>query len=200
MKKNAKGFTVLEVLVASVLFTLVVLGITQAVLAAHRYARSNLCKTHAHLVAMSYFEQILGEFHPYELSVADNSTLNLYNLKTRSAEVSGSKPLQYNIPITPATTPPTYNFDTDPGRKFYATVYNLEDDLEIQFNLVIKNSPLYEIYPANRTTVNPPIGFQSIHLTYRWSSPTATNIADANTWPTNQLYAIRPLQPDDPED
>ena len=200
--KKICGFTTLEVLVAGMLFAIVILGLSQAVLAANRYARANLCRTHAHLVAMSYFEQLIGNTHPYDLYSEDLTktkttdkfeTINLVDLKTLT-----QKPFKYNI-VNGA------NFDFDTTNKFYATIYNVENDLEIHMKLVVKSSPLYEDYgdprsPTYRQNVNPPIGFQSLHLTYRWNAPTASDASNPSTWPSSQLYAIRPLNVDDPED
>lgn len=59
--------------------------------------------------------------------------------------------------------------------------------------------PLYTDYGTKtRTEINPPEGFQSIRLKYSWASPLAKDIADSTTWPSSELYAIRPITPDDP--
>ena len=68
MKNKARGFSVLEVLISAGIFTIVILGISQTVLLMHRYARGNLCQMQAHLLATSYFEQLLCHTHPLELN------------------------------------------------------------------------------------------------------------------------------------
>ena len=64
----------------------------------------------------------------------------------------------------------------------------------------VNRSPTYaDNGQQNRTEINPPAGFQSIHLKYRWTSPLAQDLQDPTTWSSNELYAIRPIIPDDPE-
>ena len=67
--KHKRGLTIVEILMATGLFTIVVLGITQTVLAMHRYSRANLCKIQAHLLAVSYFEQLLGDNNANQLDL-----------------------------------------------------------------------------------------------------------------------------------
>ncbi len=191
MKKNTKGFSVVEVLIASGLFAFVVLGIAQAVMVMHRYSRANICKMQAHITAMSYFEQILGDIHPLQLFMANptptGSTLKLIPLSNPEATEAQKINLNYNL---------TAGFDT--ANPVFASVY-APNDMRIEFNLQVRGSPLYENYNlAQRNSINPPIGFQSIYLIYRWQSSTATDPNNTATWPTNQLYAIRPISPDDP--
>jgi Tfp pilus assembly protein PilV len=176
------GFTVLEVLISAGLFTIVVLGISQTVLTMHRYARSNLCKMQAHLFAVSIFEQLLYDTHPYEVGTATNDSISLRDLGNPN---SRSVVLRAN--------------NATSNTSFTRSVYEA-NDLSIELKLTVQTSPLYNDYGTkSRTEINPPEGFQSLRLVYSWATPTVTDLADKSTWFSNELYAIRPINPDDPD-
>jgi Tfp pilus assembly protein PilV len=175
------GFTVLEVLISAGLFTIVVLGISQTVLTMHRYARSNLCKMQAHLFAVSIFEQLLCDTHPYEVDTATNASISLRDFGNPNSK---SVVLKAN--------------NATSNTSFTRSVYEA-NDLSIELKLTVQNSPLCNDYGTkSRTEINPPEGFQSLRLVYSWATPTVTNLADKTTWFSNELYAIRPINPDDP--
>ena len=162
--KKCRGFSILEVLIASGIFTIVILGISQTVLLMHRYARANLCQTQAHLYAVSWLEHRLYNMSAEEF---DNEMKYLNSISNNA--INGQ-----------------------------ISVY-AEDDLNMAIEVDVQNSPLYTDYGTKtRTEINPPEGFQSIRLKYSWASPLAKDIADSTTWPSSELYAIRPITPDDP--
>jgi hypothetical protein len=179
-----------EVLIATGLFAIVSLGIAQAVMLMHRYTGTNLRRMQAHLVAMSYFEQILGCTHPLQLLMPKSgedlkeATLELLFLDDPERKIN----LKYN---TGNFVSPTY----ENGKDLTVCSVYAENDMPVKFKLEVRGSPLYDDYGSDLTTINPPVGFQSIHLTYRW--PSKVGEAEGQ-WPTNQLYAIRPITPDDP--
>ena len=210
-KRKNKGVSLLEVLLSAGLFTLVILGISQTVLLMHRYSRANICKMKAHLLATSYFESILNDTHPYELNKA-GSTVSLRNITTPGNTFS----FKIDRGEEPTLSGSTYsNLNT-----FTTGVYDDTSDLKVYILLLVKDSPLYDLYlkegkttdsVANslaRTDINPPEGFQSLRLTYWYTDPFTKKEASSKTVGTaeylaclskNELYAIRPIQPDDPE-
>ena len=193
MKKKLKGFSILEVLISAGIFTIVILGISQTVLLMHRYARGNLCKMQAHLLATSYFEQLLCHTHPLELNgqtssikLVDPSTLAIhafnFNVKTSKNTIPGNLINTFNLNLN-----------------------DMSDTLTVYIRVQIEESPLYTDYGSKkREEINPPEGFQSLRMKYWWTSPFATtngetegSIEYLNTLPSSELYAIRPILPDD---
>lgn len=197
------GISLIEVLVSASLFTIVILGISQSVLLMHRYSRATLCKYKAHLIATSYFESLLCDTHPYDLN---KNTVNLRK-------------------IGAPETPFAFKFDKDdyekPGDAYVhlnvvtESVYGSDSALKIYMLLKVEESPLCQVYKEKdtgvdtaRVKINPPEGFQSLRLTYWYTSPFVNSAAHTKTEGSidylsclehDELYAIRPLIPDDPE-
>lgn len=189
MKKKAKGFSILEVLISAGLFTIVILGISQTVLLMHRYARGNICKLQAHLCATSYFEQLLYHTHPLELN-AKVGTINLLNVQDPTSKIE----FKFN--------------STSKSNIFKLTLQNNDgwkDEITVYTQVQIEESPLYTNYGTKkRTEINPPEGFQALRMKYWWTSPFATTDGETpgsaeylNTLPNSELYAIRPILPDE---
>lgn len=209
-KRKNKGISLLEVLLSAGLFTVVILGISQTVLLMHRYSRANICKMKAHLLATSYFESILHDTHPYELNKS-GSTVSLRKidnpLDTFSFKIDRN---------TYSQSEGSYaNLNT-----FTINIYDDTSELKVYMLLLVKDSPFYDFYlkegettdsvenTLERTEINPPEGFQALRLTYWYTDPFMKKEASAQTEGTaaylsclshNELYAIRPIQPDDPE-
>ena len=237
--KHKRGLTIVEILMATGLFTIVVLGITQTVLAMHRYSRANLCKIQAHLLAVSYFEQLLGDNNANQLDLkrgnaiattipvlpldasatalekkgtdekmADASFItlnaNFYISKVVKVKVNETEDkweIQYcNDYDNPTETVAAPKYGAD--NVFEIHPYNNPDDkLKVILNLYLISTYRYGDYKDLKASeINPPEGFQAIRMRYRWSSPTASNIANDNTWPSNELYVIRPINPDEVDD
>lgn len=209
-KSKNKGVSLLEVLLSAGLFTVVILGISQTVLLMHRYSRANICKMKAHLLATSYFESILHDTHPYELNKS-GSTVSLRRVD--NPEYTFSFKIDRD---TYAQTEGAYsNLNT-----FTIGTYDDTSDLKVYMQLLVKDSPLYNLYLKTgkttdsvenslaRTDINPPEGFQALRLTYYYTDPFMKKQASAQTEGSraylnclshNELYSIRPIQPDDPE-
>ena len=207
--KREKGISLIEVLVAASLFTIVILGITQTVLLMHRYSRANLCKYKAHLMATSYFESLLCDTHPYDLN---KNVVKLRDIGNPSEEFK----FKYDIDNNELDGNVYKNL-----HEFETSIY--EDgnkDLKVFMLLTIQESPLCKIYKIDeakdddidnsekREKINPPEGFQSLRLKYWYTSPLMTGSyndpekgseAYLAGFENNELYAIRPLNPDDPE-
>ena len=209
-KRKNKGVSLLEVLLSAGLFTLVILGISQTVLLMHRYSRANICKMKAHLLATSYFESILNDTHPYELNKS-GSTVSLRNITTPSNRFS----FKIDRDTYSQSSGVYSNLNT-----FTTGIYDDTSDLKVYILLLVKDSPLYNLYlkagqttdsVANslaRTDINPPEGFQALRLTYWYTDPFMKKEASSKTVGSadylaclskNELYAIRLIQPDDPE-
>ena len=204
-KTKNKGISLLEVILSAGIFTLIILGISQTVLLMHRYSRSNICKLKAHLIATSYFESILHDTHPYELNKS-GSTISLRNVKNPNTFID-------------------FTINREEGNfsnlnTFTSTVYDEANDLTVYISLFVKDSPLYNLYLNDgktednidnskpRQEINPPEGFQALRLTYWYTDPFMKKDASTKTVGSqeylnclskNELYAIRPIQPDDPE-
>jgi hypothetical protein len=142
---------------------------------------------------MSYFEQILGCVHPLQLLMPKSGEA----LKEAVLELSSlDKPTETEKNIRLKYNTGNFVSPTDENEKELksCSVY-AENDMPVKFKLEVRGSPLYEDYTSDPTTINPPVGFQSVHLTYCWPS----KVGELEfQWPTNQLYAIRPISPDDP--
>lgn len=202
MGSNKKsGFSILEVLIAAGLFTIVILGISQTVLLMHRYARANLCKMKAHLLATSYFETLLGDTYPLQFDIKE-SVLTLKNLKTLADDDNISLKFDKKTLAVSAADNSLENINT-----FTTSVYNADNALTVYITLVVCNSPLYtDNTDMARTEINPPEGFQSLRMTYWWTSPfdgganapAAITREYLATLSKEELYAIRLIQPDDP--
>ena len=209
--KREHGLSLIEVLISASLFTIVILGISQSVLLMHRYSRANLCKYKAHLIATSYFESLLCDTHPYEF--------NKNQVKLRKIEdPANERTFQYDGKEA------EMNDDIYTHRNDFTTsVYDDgNDDLKVFMLLNVEESPLCKVYMAEgkeneeddivynacRQNINPPEGFQSLRLSYWYTSPfmdSASNnrVVGSATYLSGlecgELYAIRPLNPDDPE-
>lgn len=206
--KREHGLSLIEVLISASLFTIVILGISQSVLLMHRYSRANLCKYKAHLIATSYFESLLCDTHPYDLNK------NAVTLRS------------INDPVN------TFTFNYDNGdyeindtmythmNSFTTSVYDdNNNDLKVFMLLKVEESPLGKVYrrcveddeiadSTPRGDIIPPEGFQSLRLSYWYTSPFMDSAANYQTEGSrcylaglecDELYAIRPLNPDDPE-
>ena len=198
-----RGFSILEVLIAASLFTIVILGISQSVLLMHRYARANLCKMKAHLLATSYFETLLGDTYPLQFDIK-GSALTLKDLETLA-----DKEFKFDKNMLSVSTT---NDSLENINIFTTSVYNGDNALTVYIALVVCNSPLYKEYKNTdntdmaRTEINPPEGFQSLRMTYWWTSPfdggsnapAAITREYLATLSKEELYAIRLIQPDDP--
>lgn len=215
MKDKLKGFSVLEVLISAGIFTIVILGISQTVLLMHRYARGNLCQMQAHLLATSYFEQLLCHTHPLELN-GKTGSVALLNLNPMDSNQTITTHLFYfNVKNSTSSTP-----QTDPAiNTFDLQLIEGEDTMTVYLQVVVQESPMYEYYidkktekDLSREEINPPEGFQSVRMKYWWTSPFATttskkptddngniNIEYLATLPSSELYAIRPILPDEPD-
>lgn len=205
--KRERGLSLIEVLISASLFTIVILGISQSVLLMHRYSRATLCQYKAHLLATSYFESLLCDTHPYELNknqvtlrYIDNPgcTFTFKYDKDNYAQANGC---YTNLNI------------------FTTSVYNDDNDLKVYALLKMEESPLCKVYKINnacedsvdnslaRVCINPPEGFQSLRMTYWYTSPFMGDTSGISEGSINylthlekgELYAIRPLIPDDPE-
>ena len=194
MKNKARGFSVLEVLISAGIFTIVILWISQTVLLMHRYARGNLCQMQAHLLATSYFEQLLCHTHPLELNgkTGNVSLLNLEKPTTTHA-------FEFNVKTTTSTT------QADPKiNSFDLPLIEGEDTMTVYIQVQVEESPMYDYDEKDRTKINPPEGFQSLRMKYWWTSPFATTNGETEgsleylaTLPKSELYAIRPILPDE---
>ncbi len=207
-RKRERGLSLIEVLISASLFTIVILGISQSVLLMHRYARANLCQYKAHLLATSYFESLLCDTHPYDLN-KNEVTLRKIDVPSETFTFKYDKD-NYN------QTEGVY----DHLNTFTASIYDNDNDLKVYILLKIEESPLCKVYKIDeneadsianskaRVDINPPEGFQSLRLTYWYTSPfmdSAANnkpegsVAYLSDLEKGELYAIRPLVPDDPE-
>ena len=202
------GYTLIEVLISAGIFTIVILGISQTILQMHRYARANLCKEKAYLLATSYFESLLCDTHPYELN---KNTVHLRRVDAPETIFNFSYDNN-----TPAVNNGKYtNLNT-----FKTHVYEGDDELTVYMVLLVSESPTYRSYTKDgtetntvenskpRTEIIPPEGFQALRLKYWYTSPLSDpsvadeakdTVAYLNKLEHNELYAIRPLNPDDPE-
>ena len=200
MKNKARGFSILEVLISAGIFTIVILGISQTVLLMHRYARGNICQMQAHLFATSYFEQLLCHTHPLELNgkIGSVSLLDLEKPKTTHA-------FEFNVKTTnTAQTNPKIN-------SFDLPLIEGEDTMTVYLQVQVEESPMYADYgEKKREEINPPEGFQSLRMKYWWTSPFAKTTDEKPTdeygaintnylisLPNSELYAIRPILPDE---
>ena len=194
MKNKQKGFSILEVLISAGIFTIVILGISQTVLLMHRYARGNLCQMQAHLLATSYFEQLLCHTHPLELNGAAGSVA-LLDLENPTESHS----FTFNIPTSISII-----------NQFDLPLIEGEDTMTVYLQVVVQESPMYNYEEKDRTKINPPEGFQSLRMKYWWTSPFAKttskkptddngniNIEYLTTLPSSELYVIRPILPDE---
>ena len=208
--KREHGLSLIEILIAASLFTIVILGISQSVLLMHRYSRANLCKYKAHLIATSFFESLLCDTHPYDLNknavtlryIENPACTSFYKFKYDNSAYTMNGETYTNINC------------------FKMSVYDdNNNDLKVFMLLKVEESPLCKVYrcgnPAYacdeiadsvaRCDIIPPEGFQSLRLSYWYTSPfmdsdgaegSASYLAGLEC---DELYAIRPLNPDDPE-
>jgi len=196
MKNKQKGFSVLEVLISAGIFTIVILGISQTVLLMHRYARGNLCQMQAHLLATSYFEQLICHTHPLEL-IGNSGSVDLLDLEKPTT----THAFEFNV----TTSDSNSKINT-----FALPLIKNEDTMTVYIQVVVQESPMYNYEEKDRTQINPPEGFQSVRMKYWWTSPFATttskkptddngniNIEYLATLPSSELYAIRPILPDE---
>ena len=218
--KRERGLSLIEVLISASLFTIVILGITQSVLLMHRYSRANLCKYKAHLLATSYFESLLCDTHPYDLN-KNQVTLRCID------DPSATFTFKYDVPVIIPGRPAPRAIDYEENEGFYThlntfttSVYDNDNDLKIYILLKVEESPLCKVYKnddeeedsiansRSRTNMYPPEGFQALDLTYWYTSPfmdsapqnpNEASIAELSGLERGELYAIRPLIPDDPE-
>ena len=204
MKSKLKGFSVLEVLISAGIFTIVILGISQTVLLMHRYARGNLCQMQAHLLATSYFEQLLCHTHPLELNEENTIKIDNENNKTSCINL---------LNLENPTTMHAFEFNvTTSVNTFDLPLIENEDTMTVYIQVLVEESPMYDYEEQDRTKINPPEGFQSVRMKYWWTSPFATttskkptddngniNIEYLATLPSSELYAIRPILPDEPD-
>jgi|GEM_PF-2743679 Tfp pilus assembly protein PilV len=211
--KRKHGISLIEVLISASLFTIVILGISQSVLLMHRYSRANLCKYKAHLIATSYFESLLCDTHPYDLN---KNTVTVRCINSPCSTFN----FLYDVPTN--ETPYAKNGDNFTHMNRHTTsVYDDEsNDLKVFMLLKVEESPLCKVYKKHeneddsvdnsleRVYINPPEGFQSLRLAYWYTSPfmdSASNNkvegseAYLSGLECDELYAIRPLNPDDPE-
>ena len=206
--KHERGLSLIEVLISASLFTIVILGISQSVLLMHRYSRANLCKYKAHLIATSYFESLLCDAHPYDL--------NKNAVTLRYIDAPGCTfTFKYDKDVFAQCNGVYSNLNT-----FTTSAYDDGDDLKVHMLLKIEESPLCQVYKIcedepdsisnsrARCDINPPEGFQSLRLKYWYTSPFMDSAAAEETVGSDaylcglehdELYAIRPLNPDDPE-
>lgn len=215
-RKRERGLSLIEVLISASLFTIVILGITQSVLLMHRYSRANLCKYKAHLIATSYFESLLCDTHPYDLN-KNQVTLRCID------DPSATFTFKYDVPTKVEDA--IVDYEVNEGvythlNTFTASVYDNDNDLKVYVLLKVEESPLCKVYKIDedaedsianskaRIDINPPEGFQSLRLTYWYTSPFMDNapqnpneasVAELAGLEKGELYAIRPLIPDDPE-
>jgi len=201
MRRNKEsGISILEVLVSASLFTIVILGISQTVLLMYRYSSSNLCRTQAHLYATSILECLLYNTHPYELlDKTDNATKGNKTSCAKSDHFL-NQDIQFNLNVTSSSK--GYN-RTPIGNDTHRNIIPMfigDQTIYLYMTVQINDSLLYEDYGAKeRKKINPPEGFQSIHITYCWSPSATLNAAEILKLSKNELYAIRPMQPDDPD-
>ncbi len=195
MKSKAKGFSVLEVLISAGIFTIVILGISQTVLLMHRYARGNICQMQAYLLATSYFEQILCHTHPLELN-GKKGLVELLDLN----DPTTAHTFEFNVKTAISTTQTDSKINS-----FDLPLLEGEDTMTVYLQLLVEESPMYADYGTKkREEINPPEGFQSLRMTYWWTSPFATTNGEIEgsaeyltTLPKSELYAIRPILPDE---
>jgi hypothetical protein len=164
------------------------LCVAQFTLSMTRYTANNLCQFQAHTLATSCFEQILYQRHPLELmarhSVPDGVELGLLTLNHPSADGDQTS-LTYNREDGFDTTHP-----------FFASVL-APNDLRVELDLQVRNNPLYgEDAAGIEARTHLPEGFQSLHLKYRWKLVAEPD--DDFKWKTDHLYALRPIDPNDP--
>lgn len=207
--KREHGLSLIEVLISASLFTIVILGISQSVLLMHRYSRANLCKYKAHLIATSYFESLLCDTHPYDLNknavtlrkIEDPANIRTFTYDNGDYARNGDTFTHMNC--------------------FTTSVYDdNNNDLKVFMLLKVEESPLGKVYKkcedladsidnsVARCDIIPPEGFQSLRLSYWYTSPFMDSAANDETEGSapylaglehDELYAIRPLNPDDPE-
>jgi prepilin-type N-terminal cleavage/methylation domain-containing protein len=181
---RSRAYTLLELIVAIFLLGIAALCVAQFTLSMSRYTTDRLRRMQAYTLAMSYFEQILYQYLPSEFAanipVPPTTELLLPPLDNPSA--SGSVPLTYNLQDSFDETHP-----------FFASVLH-PNDLRVEFDLQVRNNPLDNPNAANIAPL--PEGFQSIHLKYRWAS--AEDPSVELKWDTDHLYALRPIESNDP--
>ena len=195
MKKKLRAFSILEVLISAGIFTIVILGISQTVLLMHRYARGNLCQMQAHLLATSYFEQLLCHTHPLELNGKDPS-IDLLDLNDPTTKHT----FDFNVKTSTNTAQTYPKINT-----FKLNLNDMADTMTVYVQVQVEESPIYTDYDQKkREEINPPEGFQSLRMKYWWTSPFATTNGETegsveylNTLPNSELYAIRPILPDE---
>lgn len=203
MRNKLKGFSILEILISAGLFTIVILGISQTVLLMHRYTRGNICKMQAQLCAVSYFEQLLCHTHPLELNKKIGS-IDLLNLQKPTTTYT----LKFNVKNSNDSSSENNSLTYNSHLLTLVDDVNGQDQITVYFQIQIEESLMYDMAYSNknRKDINPPEGFQSLRMKYWWTSPLATTAGETpgsteylNTLPSSELYAIRPILPDEAE-
>ena len=208
--KREHGLSLIEILIAASLFTTVILGISQSVLLMHRYSRANLCKYKAHLIATSFFESLLCDTHPYDLNKNEVSLRDIENPAVVNC-------FYYDVSEHCTYDGGFYGNFYENMNTYVTSVYDDgNDDLKVFMLLDVEESPLCKVYRCGkvddeiadsvaRCDIIPPEGFQSLRLSYWYTSPfmdgdgTEGSVSYLAGLECDELYAIRPLNPDDPE-
>lgn len=169
-RDRRSGMSLLEVMIATVIFSIVILGVVKGLVFARRLSENNVWRASALTVAAGYLEQMRA------------MTLN------DLVEAAGTPPEEIPTEVNQGSGDPLWpnswpaaSGDSAVNRKTVDvndTPSNEGDDMVIEFN-----PQLSLVDDANGSRI-------VIRLDYRWEPPEFRGV-DSSRWPTGTLHLIR---------
>ena len=191
---QASGFTLVEIMIAFGVFSIMALGSITALLQTRRMSEDNVAQATAAVIAQGIIEQV--QLNGYS-AIADTATTPNLELKFTGANTNNLASIQqYDLPwAADAATFTAIGARVDPEDPASA-ILGVLLDLDYKVGATVVRPARYMKMRVNiRRTVHSGDDNVEIVLTYQWQPPSRNALAADNVYLTREIRTIRSQAP-----
>lgn len=193
-RENISGLSLVEVMVAFGLFSIMALGSLSALLQTRKMSEDNVAQATAAVIAQGIIEQV--QLNSYA-AISDTTTSPNLELKFTGSNTNNLASIQqYDLPwATDTTTFTAIGARVDP-EDISSAILGVLLDLDYKDGAKVIRPGRYMKMRVNiRRTVHSSDDNVEIVLTYQWQPPSRNNMAGDNVYLTRELRTIRSQAP-----
>jgi len=190
-RKNHSGFTLVEVMVSTVLFTMMAVATLSAILQSRRMSEDNVAQATASVIAQGILEQV--QLNPYD-DIASAANLALKFTGVNNNNLASIQ--QQSLPWDPDST--TFRFIgalSDPANPASAILGVLIDTAYMDGATVIRPARYMNMQINITRTLRANLDNVEVVLAYRWQPPSRNLPGQPATYVTREIRTIRSEAP-----